>query len=98
MKKIKDIWNYQNLIIKAFLILSIIPTINKIFSENNIVRDKFELVKEFPILGDLKFYCYERKNHFDIEEGNYWKDKFTAQTELYPKLFGERIEKYMSNY
>jgi len=46
----------------------------------------------------LKFYCYERKNHFDIEEGNYWKDKFKAQTELYPKLFGERIEKYMSNY
>ena len=77
---------------------TIIPTINKIFSENNIVRDKFELVKEFPILGDLKFYCYERKNHFDIEEGNYWKDKFKSQTELYPKLFGERIEKYMSNY
>lgn len=77
---------------------TIIPTINKTFSENNIVKNKFELVKEFPILGDLKFYCYERKTTFDTEEGNYWKDAFKEQTKLYPKLFGERIDKYMSNY
>lgn len=77
---------------------TIIPTINKIFSENgNIVKNKFELVKEFHILGDLKFYCYERKIAFDTEEGNYWKDEFKEQTKLYPKLFGERIDKYMNN-
>ena len=76
---------------------TIIPTINDIFNGNNIVRNKFNLVKEFPILGDLKFYCYERKTNFDTEEGIYWKDVFKEQTKLYPKLFGERIDNYIKN-
>ena len=76
---------------------TIIPTINKIFDEdNNIVKKKFILVKEFPILGDLKFYCYERTVPFDIEEGNYWKELFKEQTKLYPEKFGKKIDKYIS--
>ena len=77
---------------------TIIPTINKVFSEENIVKNKFKLVKEFPIIGDLKFYCYERIKPFDREEGSYWKKLFEEQTKLYPDKFGDRIDKYMINY
>ena len=77
---------------------TIIPTINKVFSEENLVKDKFKLVKEFPIIKDLKFYCYERIKPFDIEEGSYWKELFKEQTKLYPDKFGERIDEYINNY
>ena len=74
---------------------TIIPTINEVFSEENIVKNKFKLVKEFPIIGDLKFYCYERIKPFDIEEGSYWKELFEEQTRTYPDKFGERIDEYI---
>lgn len=74
---------------------TIIPTINKVFSEENIVKNKFKLVKEFPIIGDLKFYCYERIKPFDREEGSYWKKLFEEQTKLYPDKFGDRIDEYL---
>ena len=74
---------------------TIIPTINKVFSEENIVKNKFKLVKEFPIIGDLKFYCYERITPFDIQEGVYWKELFKEQTRTYPDKFGDRIDEYL---
>ena len=74
---------------------TIIPTINKVFSEENIVKNKFKLIKEFPILGDLKFYCYERTTPFDIQEGIYWKELFKEQTRRYPDKFGDRIDEYL---
>lgn len=77
---------------------TIIPIINKVFEEENIIRKKYKLVKEFPILGDLKFYCYERTIPFDVQEGIYWKELFKEQTKIYPNKFGDRIDKYMRNY
>jgi len=74
---------------------TIIPTINNVFEEDNIIKNKFKLVNEFKILGDLKFNCYERITPFDIQEGTYWKELFKEQTRTYPDKFGERIDKYL---
>lgn len=74
---------------------TIIPTINDSFKNDEMIRNKFEMVKEFKITNDITFYCYERKSDFDQVEAEYWKEKFKEQTSKNPKLFNERIDNYL---
>ena len=74
---------------------TIIPTINEAFKNDEIIRNRFEKVKDFKITNEFTFYCYERKVTFDQTEAVYWKEKFNKQSIKNPKIFEERIDNYL---
>lgn len=60
---------------------TIIPTINDVFKNDELIKAKFEKVREFKINKDITFSLYERKSLFDKIEADYWKEKFKNQSE-----------------
>lgn len=74
---------------------TIIPTINDAFKNDEFIKNRFHLIKEFKITKDITFYCYERKEQFDYSEAVYWKEKFNKQSLKKPNLFEERIDRYL---
>lgn len=60
---------------------TIIPTINDAFKNDELIKAKFEKVREFKINKDITFSLYERKSLSDKIEADYWKEKFKNQSE-----------------
>lgn len=72
----------------------IIPAINEALNNDTVVSKKYQKVNEFVMSDTITFYAYERIKPFDEEELNYWLKVFEKQTEQYPDLFGNKIQKY----
>ncbi len=76
---------------------TIIPKIKYAFEESQFIKERFELIETFKMTDKIKFYAYQRKKQFDDEEAKYFMNLFKEETEQYPELFGNRIQKYLIN-
>lgn len=75
----------------------IISNIKYGIKDDEVISPKFKMVKEFDLENGIIFYAYERIQDVDELEINEWKELFKKQTELYPKIFGNRLDIYLNN-
>ncbi len=71
----------------------IIPYIKEAI-ENSEISYKYKPVREFEMIGDIKFTAYERVEPVDEKEINYYKEKFKELSNLYPDLYENRLNQY----
>ena len=71
----------------------IIPYIKETIEDSEFSY-KFKAVKEFKMTDEVSFTAYERVIPVDIKEIEYYKEKFKRQSELYPELFENILNKY----
>lgn len=73
----------------------IITNIKYGIEEKENINKNYNKVKEFDLENGIIFYAYERIKDADQSEINEWKKLFIDQTNLYPKLFGNRLDSYL---